>query len=69
MSLIDPDTRWWRKNRTRRIAAYLCIALGIVAGFVGSGACSGWGCTTTQSGFPKGLRLLASSHQSPDCRR
>ena len=35
MTLIDPDTRWWRTNRTRSLLAYLCIGLGLVAGFLG----------------------------------
>ena len=36
MSLIDPDTRWWRRSGTGRTIAYLCIALGVCCAFVGS---------------------------------
>ncbi|WP_143132811.1 hypothetical protein [Brucella cytisi] len=56
-SLIDPDTRWWRKNRTRRIAAYLCIALGIVAGFVGSWGMFGMGMDDDAVWVPQGVAL------------
>lgn len=35
MSLTDPDRHWWRTNATRRAVAHVCVALGVIAGFIG----------------------------------
>jgi len=45
MSMTDPDARWWNTNRTRRRAAYVLVALGIVAAFLGGAGMSGLGST------------------------
>jgi len=57
MSLIDPDTLWWRRNGTRRAVAYLCIALGIVAGFIGAWQGMSMG-TERASWIPPGVALV-----------
>lgn len=56
MSLVDPDTRWWRTNRTRSITAHLLATLGVVAGFVGSWGMLGMG-TDGASQVPQGVAL------------
>ncbi|MDV3130352.1 hypothetical protein M1247_35985 [Mycobacterium sp. 21AC1] len=56
MSLIDPDTRWWRANRTRGVAAHVLMTLGIVGGFVGSWGMVGVG-TDNAIWVPQGVAI------------
>lgn len=56
MSLVDPDTRWWRKSRTRSIAAHVLTTLGIVGGFVGSWGMPGMG-ADDGTWVPQGVAL------------
>lgn len=64
MSLIDPDTRWWRKNSSLKAAAHLSAALGLAAGFVGSWGIPGAG-TAHAASAPQGLVLACAVASIP----
>ncbi|MFC0672989.1 hypothetical protein [Brachybacterium hainanense] len=56
MSLIDPGTRWWNRDRVRRGAAVLCWALADVLAFAGT-----WGGLAGQaSPLPLWFSLMGS---------
>lgn len=56
MSRVDPQSRWWNKDSTRKIAAYVCWIVAILFAFVGM-----WSMMLGEgSPLPLGVGLLGS---------